>query len=272
MRPLSNLQRRHERKFGARAGFTLLEVLAVFVIIMVVVSMLCAALNQTRIRTMRVSCLDNMKQLQYAWYMYADDHGDYVALNKSVPISNSNGTIAAISNTTDSWVAGNPKIDKSNDNLTKGTLYKYLKHPEVFRCPLDNSSTRWGTIRNRSYSISAYLGGDDDDIDPRVKMKMSELVNPAPERVFVFIEEHEDSSWNGGFLVLPRERFSGTAGSWSSVPSDRHMQGCNLTFADGHLEYWKWLSPKRAKLSNQLITDPKDLKDLRRLQESVPKP
>jgi len=272
MRTTPQVQLRRDRKFGLRAGFTLIEVIAVVAIILVVVSMLCAALNQTRTRTLRVSCLDNMKQLQYAWYMYADDHGDYLALNKSAPVSDSGGTIAALASTTNSWVAGNPKLDKSSDNLTKGTLYRYLKHPDVFRCPMDNSTTRWGTMRSRSYSIDAYLGGDDDDLDPRVKMKMSELVNPSPDRVFVFIEEHEDSGWNGGFLVLPRERFTGTAGSWSSVPSDRHMQGCNLTFADGHLEYWRWLSPKRARLSNQLINDPKDLKDLRRLQETVPKP
>jgi prepilin-type processing-associated H-X9-DG protein len=103
-------------------------------------------------------------------------------------------------------------------------------------------------------------------------MRMSDVVNPGPEKVFVFIEEHENSIWGGGFMVLPREKFGLGAGAWSSTPSDRHMQGCNLSFVDGHLEYWKWLAPKRANLSNKLVTAPNELRDLRRLQESVPKP
>jgi prepilin-type N-terminal cleavage/methylation domain-containing protein/prepilin-type processing-associated H-X9-DG protein len=268
MRTTRNFHFSARRNWSPAAGFTLVEVMAVIAIVLVVVTLLSAALNQTRIRTMRVLCLDNMKQLQTAWLIYADDHNDYIALNRTAPVVESSGTIAAMANTTNSWVAGNPKLDKSTDNIKKGVLYPIVKHPEVYRCPLDNSKTRYGTMRNRSYSINSYLGGDDDDLDPRVKMKTSELVNPPPDQVFVFIEEHEESVWSGGFLVLPRE---GGAGTWNSTPTDRHMQGCNLTFADGHLEYWKWLAPKRPN-RNQLITDPKDLRDLRRLQESLPKP
>src|ERR1044071_8122584 len=103
MRTTHIAQRRRARSLGMRNGFTLLEVMAVITIILVVVTMLCAALNQTRTRSIRVSCLDNMKQLQYAWYMYADDHNDYLVLNKSVPVSNSGGTIAALASTTNSW-------------------------------------------------------------------------------------------------------------------------------------------------------------------------
>lgn len=257
--------------FSQRAGFTLVEVMAVIAIIIVVVSLLSAALNQTRTRTLRVICLDNMKQLQIAWQLYADDHNDYIVLNKTAPVTSGVGTVAALASTSNSWVVGNPKLDKSSDNVKKGALYPIVKHPDVYRCPLDNSTTRFGTVRSRSYSINSFLGGDDDDLDPRVKMKTSELVNPPPEQVFVFIEEHEDSIWGGGFLVFPRER-SSNGGNWSSTPSDRHMQGCNLTFADGHLEYWKWHAPKKPATGNQLISNPKDLMDLRRLQESLPKP
>lgn len=272
MRTTFNVHQQKGRLFGLRSGFTLIEVMAVIGIILVVVGLLSAALNQTRTRTLRVLCLDNMKQLQVAWYMYADDHSDYLVLNRSTPTHTGTG-IAALSSTTNSWVAGNPKLDKGTANIKKGTLYRdYVKHEDVYRCPMDGSTTRFGTIRSRSYSINAYLGGDDDDLDPRVKMKMSEIVNPPPERVFVFIEEHEDSTWGGGFLVLPRERFSGAAGTWSSTPSDRHMQGCNLTFADGHLEQWRWLAPKKPSSSNTLVSNPKELKDLRRLQDAVPKP
>jgi prepilin-type N-terminal cleavage/methylation domain-containing protein/prepilin-type processing-associated H-X9-DG protein len=259
------------RNIGRRSGFTLVEVLAVIAIILVVVGLLSSSLNQTRARALRMTCLNNMKQLQVAWYVYSTENDDYIVLNKTAPVS-SGTSIAALASTTNSWVAGNPKLDKNAENVTKGKLYEYVRQPDVYRCPMDSSTTRFGTMRARSYSVNAYLGGDDDDLDPRVKMKVGEIINPPPDKVFVFIEEHEDSIWNGGFMVLPQERFSKTTGAWSSTPSDRHMQGCNLTFADGHLEYWKWLSPKKPERGNQLINNIKELKDLRRLQESVPKP
>jgi prepilin-type N-terminal cleavage/methylation domain-containing protein/prepilin-type processing-associated H-X9-DG protein len=261
-----------------RSAFTLLELLAVLTIILVVVGLLSAALNQTRTRTLRVTCLDNMRQLQLAWRMYAEDNNEHVALNKTAPPLTVGGVsiAAAPRNSTNSWVAGNPKEDRTWQTLAQGTLYPYVKHPEVYRCPMDSSTTKAGNPRTRSYSIDAYLGGDDEDVDPRVKMRLTDVVNPSPDKVFVFIEEHENSIWSGGFMVLPRDKFPLNGGAWSSTPSDRHMQGCNLTFVDGHLEYWKWMAPKKAvsasKVGNTLINAPNELRDLRRLQDAVPRP
>jgi prepilin-type N-terminal cleavage/methylation domain-containing protein/prepilin-type processing-associated H-X9-DG protein len=255
-----------------RAGFTLIELMAVLAIILIVVGLLGTALNQTRTRTMRVTCLDNMRQLQIAWGLYADENNDYVALNKTAPLNSTIGIASAPRNSTNSWVAGNPKEDRSVTALANGTLFPYTsRQPELYRCPMDGSTTKFGTPRIRSYSIDAYLGGDDEDVDPRVKMRTSDIVNPAPEKVFVFIEEHESSIWASGFMVMPREKFAPSSGMWSSTPSDRHMQGCNVTFADGHLEYWKWNAPKKGNLSNKLVT-PKDRRDLQRLQDAVPRP
>ena len=251
-----------------RAGFTIMELMAVIAIIVIVVGLLSVALNQTRNRTMRVMCLDNMRQLQVAWTLYADDNKDFIALNKTAPMGSvGTGVAAAPRNSTNSWVAGNPKEDRNIQTLANGTLYDYVRQPEVYRCPMDSSTTRYGTPRIRSYSMSSYLGGDDEDMDPRVKMRVSDIVNPGPERVFVFIEEHEDSVWTSGFVVLPRENTS-----LYSTPSDRHLQGCNLTFADGHLEYWEWAAPKKPSSKPPLATNGRELRDLRRLQEAVPKP
>lgn len=271
MRTSPSVQQLDGGPASRRSGFTLLELMAVIAIIVIVVALLSVALNQTRARALRVVCLENMKQLQIAWILYADENNDYVALNKSAGFGSSIGIAAAPRNSTNSWVAGNPKEDRTVEtSIARGTLFEYTRRqPEVYRCPMDSSTTRSGAPRVRSYSLSAYLGGDDEDMDPRVKMRLSDIVNPGPERVFVFIEEHEDSLWASGFRVLPREN---SAGYWHSTPSDRHMQGCNLTFADGHLEYWKWMAPKKPGASSKMATNARELRDLRRLQEAVPKP
>jgi prepilin-type processing-associated H-X9-DG protein len=172
-------------------------------------------------------------------------------------------------------VSGNPKEDVTPANIVKGTLFPYAgKSVVVYRCPADRSTVlgRRDVLRTRSYSMSAYLNGDDVGIDPRVKVKDSELVSPGPERTFVFIEEHEASSWLGSFRILPRDKFTLASGTWTSTPSDRHTQGCNISFADTHVEYWKWFWPKKVDLHSKLASNGQELRDFRRLQDVVPKP
>jgi prepilin-type processing-associated H-X9-DG protein len=36
----------------------------------------------------------------------------------------------------------------------------------------------------------------------------------------------------------------GDARVWWDIPASRHAQGCNLSFADGHVERKKWKVPK----------------------------
>jgi prepilin-type processing-associated H-X9-DG protein len=120
--------------------------------------------------------------------------------------------------------------------------------------------------------MSAYLNGDDEGIDPRVKLKETELVNPGPQNTFVFIEEHEASAWLGAFRVLPQQKFGIASGTWTSTPSARHNQGCNISFADDHVEYWKWYWPKKANLQSKLTSNVQEIRDFQRLQRAVPKP
>jgi prepilin-type processing-associated H-X9-DG protein len=39
--------------------------------------------------------------------------------------------------------------------------------------------------------------------------------------------------------------FYGGFGAWWDMPADRHSRGANFSFADGHVEHWKWKAPKR---------------------------
>ena len=57
---------------------------------------------------------------------------------------------------------------------------------------------------------------------------------------------------------------------WWDLPADRHMRGCNLGFADGHVEHWRWAAPKQfKKFGRQDIRGLDDMKDFRRLQERI---
>src|ERR1044072_6817518 len=114
MRTSISVQLLAGRQASRRAGFTIVELLVVVGIILIVVALLSAALNQTRTRTMRISCLDNMRQLQVGGMMYADENNDHIALNKTAPLADGIGIAApAPRNSTNSWVAGNPKEDRN---------------------------------------------------------------------------------------------------------------------------------------------------------------
>ena len=54
-------------------GFTLIELLVVIAIIAVLMAILIPTLNRAREQGKRATCLSNLKQLQLAWVMYADD-------------------------------------------------------------------------------------------------------------------------------------------------------------------------------------------------------
>ena len=179
-----------------------------------------------------------------------------------------------------SWVWGNARYDTNTANITSGVLFPEVGSAEVYRCPADNSpvTDRPDLRRFRSYSAQAWLnvhfgsgagieGGVNDD--PQNLRSLSQIVKPPPVRTFVFTDEHPQSIGDGVFGIPE-------GGGWwgASMPADRHDQGCNLSFADGHVEHWRWLSPKNGMSEGnpQAAANPQDLKDLERLQEAVPRP
>jgi len=258
------------RVFGLVRGFTVIGLTAVVAIITVLTSLLCAALNQTKNKALRISCLDNLKQLNLAWQMYSEDYDGALPLNQTAGLALDH-RFPRFNTSTNSWVAGNPKTDVSTANIRKGTLFPYVKSAAPYRCPMDESrvEARPEMKRVRSYAMNAFLGGD-EAMNPA--LYYSELKRPTS--TFVFIEEHENSRWESSFVVVPAVKpgmAGGASSSWVSTPSDRHDQGCNITFADGSILYWHWDAPKgqRDTMMSSGGGNRRDARDLYRLQTHV---
>jgi prepilin-type N-terminal cleavage/methylation domain-containing protein len=67
-----------------RAAFTLIELLVVIAITGILASLLLPALSRARESARTVVCLSNLRQLNLAWWMYAEDNHDWLTPNNPV--------------------------------------------------------------------------------------------------------------------------------------------------------------------------------------------
>jgi prepilin-type N-terminal cleavage/methylation domain-containing protein/prepilin-type processing-associated H-X9-DG protein len=256
----------------ARA-FTLIELLVVIAIIAILAAMLLPALFRAKAKGQSISCVNNLKQLGLAWYQYTLDNNG--GLPPDFEAQGGSGAWGSHS-LPGSWVVGNAQDDTNSDNLASGLLFRYVSSPAVYRCPTDRSTVvNHPTLpRTRSFSMNWWLNGwgFDGQENPKKfaedKTKYDQIVSPPPVEVFVFIDENEQSIGDGMFLV-DNDRF-GSTNQWANQPSDRHSQGCNLSFADGHAQFWHWKAPKLFTSVGASPSSPADHEDLYRLKRAIP--
>ena len=247
------------------AAFTLIELLVVIAIIAILAALLLPALSSAKQKAQRIACTSNLKQLTLAALLYSGDFNDFIPPN----LLNSPGQ---------GWIDGNSRDLPGATNtalIENGVLFPQTKSIAIFRCPGNHEPVQGtGAFRVRDYSLNGMMGLNSDGakyVHSSVpeNLKFSQVQTPGPASANLFTDEQSSddprtTSIDDGYFAVNLD-----SKDWQNIPASRHGNGGVLSFADGHVEFWKWReSTTRTLQGNFIATTPLD-RDLRRLKEAT---
>lgn len=236
-------------------GFTLIELVVVFAVLLLLASFLLPTLTQAGARALQTYCLSNQRQLGVGFLCY--------------PASNNGQLVSAWPDSSQGWI--NTRYlgmvaTETDYNITSGKLYPYIGSTNVYHCPKHpgTSATPPYWI---AYTMSHYINGERGQhwgirsavraTDIRLPRRSMVLLEATDQDYnvngYVDIRGHNVNSWvNSSAWSGATDGYGGSAYNWRSGWVDWagawHLGGNIHLFADGHAYYYPMKDPFTATI------------------------
>jgi prepilin-type N-terminal cleavage/methylation domain-containing protein/prepilin-type processing-associated H-X9-DG protein len=261
--PLNSLDSPRSR--SSQRGFTLIELLVVIAIIAILAAILFPVFAKAREKARQITCTSNVKQISLAFMMYAQDNDETYCRVKTLSAANE--------------ASLNPEVLDANDptqQLWTGLLSPYIKNTQVVLCPSAGYSVvqsyggyNFNTLADTDVNTAQISIGMNSAIDPFGNigcLSGLQAQNPsgctAAATIASFPLPSQTVSFADSVPTTPSSTYPGPQvgfivnGAFPlDVPggvSDRHTQGANIGFLDGHV---KWYTTNRI-IYKPIIGDP----------------
>lgn len=264
---------------GKTAGFTLIELLVVIAIIAILAAVLLPVLASARQKALIAECLDNQKQLNTAWKLYADENSEKIVgascnakTDWRISPAGSSFSMPTVPSSIPTTPSQNQTLNQYLDQqgFMQGGLYPYCKNPNIVHCAADRRSFIAGYTAFDSYSVVNGLNGSSPNSYPQPSfLKETDIRHPS--NMFVFVEENDPRSQSAGSYIVneninswclpitgttyPGDNWAGL--TWWDCPAAYHVTGATFDFMDGHAEMHKWLDSATIALANDMNSSSK---------------
>lgn len=186
-----------------RHGFTLIELLVVIAIIAILAAILFPVFARARENARRASCQSNQKQIGLGIMQYTQDYDEKY-----------------------------PRGAYANSIFWPVVIQPYLKSLQIYNCPSSEIKYDPTNPTAVSYGYNTILFERDNGVT-QIDFTLAQLVKPAETLMLT------DSTY---FRIMPKGGRLGTYAGYDTElywPKYRHLETCNVLFADGHVKALK---------------------------------
>jgi len=205
-----------------RRAFTLIELLVVIAIIAILAAILFPVFGRARENARRASCQSNLKQIGLGILQYAQD------FDERFPLAVTGGTSTPVG-----WA---------------DAIQPFLKSTQIYQCPSETTDPNSDPVSYgySDYWYNAVLSRTSNTTGPNnVSVPISVVANATltvmnGDGVAGSAASRSNGNTSGGNTDVNNPGLTSATGfADSAYIVNRHLEGCVLSFVDGHVKWYK---------------------------------